>query len=248
MDHLVKILVVEDDMLIGAKIALQLAGFGYEVAGILSQCEEAVVYMKENIVDIILVDINLQGKTDGIETAKEIQKQFSVPVIYLAANVDDATFNRAKITKPAAFISKPFKHLDLQRAIELTICRMAEKQTGPVAAVENNNNQHFILRDRIFIRSRDKMIKIMVPDILYIEADRNYSQVFTRQKEFLLSLTLKAIEEKLCVDIFVRIHRSYIINILQVDEVAENHVIIGQKAIPMSAVLKDNLLRKIQTL
>jgi DNA-binding LytR/AlgR family response regulator len=92
------------------------------------------------------------------------------------------------------------------------------------------------------------MIKIMVPDILYIEADRNYSQVFTRQKEFLLSLTLKAIEEKLPADIFVRIHRSYIINILQVEEVAESHVIIGQKAIPMSAVLKDNLLRKIQTL
>jgi DNA-binding LytR/AlgR family response regulator len=199
-------------------------------------------------VDIILLDINLKEKTDGIETAKEIQKQFSVPVIYLTANDDEATFNRAKITKPAAFISKPFKQVDLQRAIELTICRMAEKQTGPVSAVENSNNQHFILRDRIFIRSRDKMIKIMVPDILYIEADRNYSQVFTRQKEFLLSLTLKAIEEKLPADIFVRIHRSYIINILQVEEVAESHVIIGQKAIPMSAVLKDNLLRKIQTL
>jgi len=88
----------------------------------------------------------------------------------------------------------------------------------------------------------------MVPDILYIEADRNYSQVFTRQKEYLLSLTLKAIEEKLSVDTFVRIHRSYIINVLQVDEVAENHVIIGQKAIPMSPLLKDNLLKKLQTL
>ena len=248
MGHLVKILVVEDNMLIGAKIALQLASFGYEVAGILPQGEEAIAYMKENIVDIILLDINLKEKADGIETAKQIQKQFSVPVIYLTANADEATFNRAKITKPAAFISKPFKQVDLQRAIELTICRMAENQTGPVSALENSNNQHFILRDRIFIRSRDKMIKIMVPDILYIEADRNYSQVFTRQKEFLLSLTLKAIEEKLPADIFVRIHRSYIINILQVEEVAESHVIIGQKAIPMSAVLKDNLLRKIQTL
>ncbi|HZW71353.1 MAG TPA: LytTR family transcriptional regulator DNA-binding domain-containing protein, partial [Hanamia sp.] len=240
--------VVEDNMLIGAKIALQLASFGYEVAGILPQGEEAIAYMKENIVDIILLDINLKEKTDGIETAKQIQKQFSVPVIYLTANADEATFNMAKITKPAAFISKPFKQVDLQRAIELTICRMAENQTGPVSALENSNNQHFILRDRIFIRSRDKMIKIMVPDILYIEADRNYSQVFTRQKEFLLSLTLKAIEEKLPADIFVRIHRSYIINILQVEEVAESHVIIGQKAIPMSSVLKDNLLRKIQTL
>jgi DNA-binding LytR/AlgR family response regulator len=136
----------------------------------------------------------------------------------------------------------------LQRAIELTICRMAEKQTEPVVAVESNGSRHCILKDRIFIRSRDKMMKIMVPDILYIEADRNYSQVFTKQKEYLLSLTLKAIEQKLSVDTFVRIHRSYIINVLQVDEVAENHVIIGPKAIPMSPVLKDSLLKKLQTL
>ncbi len=245
MDQLVKILVVEDELLAGSRIASKLASFGYEVTGVLPHGDKAISHVKENNVDIILLAIDLKGKTDGIETAKEIQKHFSVPVVYLTANAEEAILHKAKITKPSACNSKP---CNLQHAIELTICRMAEKQTDLIVAVENNDSRHCILKDRIFIRSRDKMMKIMVPDILYIEADRNYSQVFTKQKEYLLSLTLKAIEQKLSVDTFVRIHRSYIINVLQVDEVAENHVIIGPKAIPMSPVLKDSLLKKLQTL
>lgn len=249
MEHLIKILVVEDEMIIGAKVSMQLENLGYEVTGILPRGEEAIYHVKDNPVDIILLDINLKGDIDGIETARQIQKIHSeIPVIYLTANGDDATFNRAKSTRPAAFISKPFKQLDLQRAIELAICRMAEYETGPVATSENHDEQHFILRDRIFIRSKDKMIKIMVTDILYIEADRNYSRIFTKDKEYLLSVTLKTIEEKLSDNLFVRVHRSYVINIAQVDEVAESFVIISNKAIPMSGGLKENLLAKIQTL
>src|SRR6185437_7341692 len=195
-----------------------------------------------------LLDINLKGKIDGIETAKQIQKYSTVPIIYLTANADEATFNRAKSTRPAAFISKPFKQLDLQRAIELAICRMAENGAALPPHLESSDKQHFILSDRIFIRHKDKMIKIMVADILYIEADRNYSRIFAAGKEFLLSVTLKTIEDKLSVDLFVRVHRSYIINITQIEEVGESHVSIGDKSIPLSAGLKEHLLEKIQTL
>jgi len=247
MDNLVKILVVEDEMIIAAKISLQLTNLGYEVDGILPRGEEAIMHVKENNVDIILLDINLRGKMDGIETAQQIKKFCNIPIIYLTANGDEATFNRAKTTKPAGFISKPFKQLDLQRAIELTICRMAEKDTGPLVPINLNEVQHFILSDRIFVRCKEKMIKIMISDIMYIEADRNYTRIFTRHKEHLLSVTLKTIEEKLSKDIFVRIHRSYIININQIEEVAESHVIIGRHPIPLSAGLKENLLQRIQT-
>ncbi len=249
MDNLIKILVVEDEMIIGAKISMQLTNLGYEVTGILPRGEEAVLYVKENnTVDIILLDINLKGELDGIETAIEIQKHNDIPIIYLTANADEATFNRAKTTKPAAFISKPFKQLDLQRAIELTICRIAENETGPSSGNEGSDDQHYVLKDRIFVRLRDKMIKILITDILYIEADRNYSRIFTQGKEYLLSVTLKTIEEKLSVNHFVRIHRSYIINLAHIEEVAEDHVIISQKAIPLSSGLKEHLLQKIQTL
>ena len=248
MDTLIKILVVEDEMIIAAKISMQLTNLGYEVTGILPRGEEAILHVEENKPDIVLLDINLKGNIDGIETARQMQLMKDIPIIYLTANADEATFNRAKTTRPAAFISKPFKQLDLQRAIELTISRMAEIETGQQIENNANNEQPFILSDRIFVRHKEKMIKIMVADILYMEADRNYSRIFTNNKEYLLAITLKSIEEKLPLDLFVRIHRSYIINLAHIDEVADGHVVIAQKAIPLSAGLKEQLLQRIQTL
>lgn len=252
MDTLIKILVVEDEMIIGAKISMHLTSLGYEVTGILPRGEEALIHVEENRPDIVLLDINLKGRLDGIETALQMQKLADIPIIYLTANSDEATFNRAKISRPYAFISKPYKQLDLQRAIELTISRMAENETGPPAedSTENNSNDErpFILSDRIFVRHREKMIKIIVADILYIEADRNYCRIITKTKEYLLCITLKTIEEKLPGRIFLRTHRSYIINLAHIDEVADGHVIIAQKAIPLSSGLKEQLLQRIQTL
>lgn len=248
MESGIKILVVEDEMIIGAKISMLLTNLGYEVTGMLPRGEEAINHVLENRPDIILLDINLKGAIDGIETAVQIQKIADIPIIYLTANADDATFNRAKHTHPAAFISKPFKQLDLQRAIELTISRMAEHATGPVPEKVPGEEQPFILSDRIFVRYSNKMVKIMVSDVLYMEADRNYCRIFTQQKEYLLAITLKSIEEKLPMRFFLRIHRSYIINLGQVDEVAENHVMIGTRAIPLSADLREKLLKSIQTL
>jgi len=249
MDTLIKILVVEDEMIIGAKISMQLTSLGYEVTGMLPRGEEAVLHVQQNKPDIILLDINLKGKIDGIETARQIQLQNNIPIIYLTANADEATFNRAKPTKPAAFISKPFKQLDLQRAIELTISRMAEQDNGSsIQESTDNSGQSFILSDRIFIRHKEKMVKIMLADILYMEADRNYSHIFTTTKEYVLSVTLKTIEEKLPVKLFQRIHRSYIINIMHVDEVAENHAIIAQKPIPLGTGIKEQLMQRLQTL
>lgn len=248
MDNLIKILVVEDEMIIAAKISLQLTSLGYEVDGILPRGEEAILHVKENNVDIILLDINLKGNIDGIETARQIKLQSNIPIIYLTANEDEATFNRAKTTRPAGFISKPFKQLDLQRAIELAICRMGELETKNIIENIAIPDVPVILNDRIFVRSREKMLKILIADILYIEADRNYSRIFMQNKEILLSITLKTIEDKLTGRLFVRIHRSYLINLAHLDEVANDHVIIAQKVVPLSANLKEHLLERIQTL
>lgn len=251
MDTLIKILIVEDEMIIGAKISMQLTSLGYDVTGILPRGEEAILHVAENKPDIVLLDINLKGQLDGIETARQMQKQNNnIPIIYLTANSDEATFNRAKTTKPYAFIAKPYKQLDLQRAIELTISRMAENETGASDDIPESKDveRPFILSDRIFVRHKEKMIKIIVADILYIEAERNYCRIFTRNKEYLLCITLKSIEEKLPSRIFLRTHRSYMVNLAQIDEVADGNVIIAQKAIPLSAGLKEQLLQRIQTL
>jgi DNA-binding LytR/AlgR family response regulator len=244
----IKILIVEDEMIIGAKISLQLNALGYEVSAILPRGEDAIQHVKENRPDLVLLDISLKGKLDGIETARRLQEISDIPVIYLTASADEETFNRAKATKPYAFISKPFKQLDLQRAIELTIARVAESEGGLVAGDQASEGSTVILSDRIFVRNKDKMIKIMLAHILFIEADRNYSRIFTVDKEYTLAITLKVIEEKLSEKHFLRLHRSYIINLAHIDEVLEATVIMGQKSIPLGVGMREVLLKAIKTL
>ena len=248
MDTAIKILVVEDEMIIAAKISMQLTNLGYEVTGILPGGEEALLHVEENKPDIVLMDIHLKGVMNGIDTAIQMQKNADIPVIFLTANVDEGTFNKAKLAKPYAFLAKPYKQIDLQRAIELTISRLATPENTVPADEHGAGDESFILSDRIFVRQREKMIKIIVADILYIEADRNYCRIFTKTNEYLLCITLKAIEEKISRRLFLRVHRSYIINLSHIDAVAEDHVIINQKAMPVSEGLKDKLLQRIQTL
>ena len=241
----IHILVVEDEMIIAANISLQLTNLGYEVIGIIPRSEEVLPAIKQQLPDIILLDINLKGDLDGIELAHLIQQENKIPTIFLTANADEAHFNRAKAVNPYAFISKPFKKLDLQRAIELTINRIQEERASE-KKVQVNTDPPFLLSDCIFVRSHDKMIKVCINDILYIEAERNYCKIHCRDKEHLLVATLKDLEEKLSINSFLRIHRSFIINLSHIDEIATSHVVIAKKAIPISADLKKQLLQHIQ--
>ena len=247
MSEKIKILIVEDEMLIGANISLQLNELGYEVTGIIPRGEEALDHIENNPPDIMLLDINLKGNLDGIETAVEMQKTRNIPVIYLTANTDDAHFNRAKETKPYGFISKPFKKLDLQRTIELTINQMDTKIRNDTDS-ESQNNDSFILSDCIFVRHLNSMVKVDIKDILYIEAERNYCRIFSSSKEYLVVMSLKEMDEKLPNRHFFRIHRSYIINLSQIKEIAATHMVIGNKALPVTKSLREELLKRIQTI
>ena len=244
METTTKVLIVEDEMIIGANISLQLSKLGYEVNGIVSRGEEALIHIKHNKPDIVLMDIQLKGDMDGIETAQRMQSEHDIPIIYLTANTDDKNFNRAKTTNPYAFISKPFKKLDLQHAIELTTDRIMNEQNG---YLETPCSSPFVLKDSIFVRRNDTMIKILIKNIYYFEADRNYCKMYSKNRECLLVMTLKEISNKLPQEHFLRIHRSFIVNLSHVDEVAGSHVVISRKVIPMSKSLRGELLDRLQT-
>lgn len=247
MDTPIKILIVEDEMIIGANISLQLSDLGYDVVGIVPRGEEALIQIEQNKPDIILMDIQLKGKLDGIETAKQIQIKSNIPIIYLTANTDQQHFERAKETNPHAYISKPFKKLDLQHAIELTINRIMAGRDENLEHIEEECTSPYILSDSIFVKRNENMVKILINDIYYFEADRNYCKIYSKTRECLLVMTLKDIEKKLPKESFLRIHRSYVVNLSHVDEVAGTHVVILKKAIPLSKAMRGKLMNRLQT-
>lgn len=242
MSKKARILIVEDDMIIAANISLQLSNLGYEVTGIESRGEEAVNHAKENQPDIILMDINLKGKINGIEAARQIQESIDIPLIYLTANSDDASFQKAKETKPYAFITKPFNKLNLERTIELVI----EKINTEVKGNREINTLSDCMDDRIFIRNNGKLIKLMLDEILYIEAERNYCNIVTLAQNYLIVSPLNAFCEKVESKDFLRVHRSYVVNIKKLDAVADSHLEINRKVIPISKMYKESLMNNIR--
>ncbi|ABS55418.1 response regulator receiver protein [Methanoregula boonei 6A8] len=115
------ILLVEDDDIIAKVVGWRLEKLGYSLCGRASSGTEALDLLERNVPDLILMDINIKGEINGIETTKMIKKRIHIPVIYLTSHSDDVTLARAKETYPEGFISKPFNDNDLKVAIELAL-------------------------------------------------------------------------------------------------------------------------------
>ncbi len=118
-----KILVVEDDSIVGSDIARMIESFGYGVVGPVSTGEEAVDLCSKGPIDLVLMDIGLAGKLDGIQASEKISKIKNPPIVFLSALSDEHTLQRVKLTKPFGFIIKPFDEKDLRAVVELTLHR-----------------------------------------------------------------------------------------------------------------------------
>lgn len=118
-----KILVVEDEPAIAVDIALNLENNGYQVVDVFYKAEEAAEYLKENKVDLIMLDINLSGKMTGIDLARIVDKEWGIPFIYLTSFSDDHTVEEAADTYPSSYLVKPFREDDLAPAVKIALKR-----------------------------------------------------------------------------------------------------------------------------
>jgi DNA-binding LytR/AlgR family response regulator len=145
------------------------------------------------------------------------------------------TINRVKRTRPAGFIVKPFSDKDLQSNIEIALF---------------SNNQTTIDKKAkdFFIKDGSSLIKIKVDELLFVQADDNYTRFFTTTDEHLISLTLKKVSEKLSTNPFVRIHRSYIININFIDRIQDGYVFIGKHRLSIGRSYHENFFNQISKL
>ncbi|MBF0520317.1 MAG: response regulator [Nitrospirae bacterium] len=123
MEHNARIMIVEDDGITGAYTTEMLESLGYTVTSHEMDGDAAIERALKDMPDLILMDIRLHGKLDGIETAYEIRSQADIPIVYLTAHADMKTVERAKVTQPFGYIIKPFNNKELQSNIEIAIYR-----------------------------------------------------------------------------------------------------------------------------
>jgi CRP-like cAMP-binding protein/CheY-like chemotaxis protein len=118
-----KVLLVEDEAIVALDITQELESAGYTVAGHVISGEDGVVKAGELRPDVVLMDIHLKGELDGIAAAEQIATRFNIPIIFLTAHADEATLQRAKLTRPYGYIIKPFEPNELRANIEIALHR-----------------------------------------------------------------------------------------------------------------------------
>jgi CheY-like chemotaxis protein len=119
----VKLLIVEDDDILARIISWRLKNLGYEVCGRAASGAETLELLGKERPDLVLMDINIRGDIDGIDTTVRIKKEFNLPVVFLTSHSDGPTLERAKATNPEGFVLKPFGDNELRVAIEIALNR-----------------------------------------------------------------------------------------------------------------------------
>lgn len=116
-----KVLVVEDEAIVALDIKFRLQSLGYRIQAVVSNGDDCLKEIEQEKPDLILMDIVIKGKYDGVTLASMIREKFNIPIVYLTAHSDEATIDRAKKTSPYGFIIKPFDLKDLRTTIEIAL-------------------------------------------------------------------------------------------------------------------------------
>lgn len=243
------ILIVEDESIVAKDIQHSLKKLGYNVVDIVSTAENAITAAVENIPDLVLMDIMLKGPMSGIEAAQTIREQLNIPVIFLTAYADESTFSKAKVTEPYGYIIKPFKEIDLHTSIEMALYKHmkvneVKKERDLLYSIVESKESG---RDSIFIKSNSRLVRVKTVDVVYIEALKDYVVLNTKNEKFTLHSTMKDILAKLPLSEFIRVHRSFIVRLEQIQSIEFPNLVLDyeSKMIPIGGSYRDELVDRI---
>jgi DNA-binding LytR/AlgR family response regulator len=255
MSYKIKIYIVEDEYITQAVLKNNVEEIGYSVVGMADSAEQAWEDLQKNDVDLALLDINLAGEKDGIWLAKKIRATLDIPFIFLTAYGDKATINTAVKTQPNGYLLKPFNEVDIYTAIEVALNNYnhSKKSTdNPTekkldAPTPSQSSDVSVGNDQTIYLKVDKIFyKIKLADICYVKSDSNYVEVFLENKKHLVRSTLKNFTELLPQNMFIQVHRSYIVNISHIESIGDGEVKLNfDKNTPLSANYKDAVIETV---
>lgn len=243
-----RILIVEDEAIVAKDISVCLNRTGYDVLNTFSNGEDAIKYINNTKPDLILMDIMLAGEMTGIDASTIIKDRFDIPVVFLTAYADEKTISKAKVTDPYGYVIKPFKEIDLRTSIEMALYKFQkEKEKLKSVNYSSVEEKSFISKEYIYVKSNSKLIKVLNDDILFIEALKDYVMLHTINEKYTIHSTMKDIEKKLPEEYFIRVHRSFIINMKKINSIDSSIVQIENhnKSIPIGGSYKETLFKRL---
>lgn len=234
----VKILVVEDEIIIADSICNALNELGYHALEPAINYTEAIETIETEKPDIAILDIQLSGKKTGIDLAKKIRESYHFPFIFLTSNSDSFTINQAKEVKPPAYLIKPFSKEELYSSIEIALHNFSVK-SGDLT------DENLIIKEAIFIKNKGFFTKVSFSDILYLKSDHVYVEILlSNQQKYVVRSSLNDILSKLNSN-FIRVHRGFVINIAYLNQINSNSVKIIDEEIPIGKKFREEIVKRI---
>ncbi|SEP98589.1 LytR/AlgR family response regulator transcription factor [Neolewinella agarilytica] len=236
------ILIVEDEPLYATHLEMLAEDLGHEVLGCAVDADSALEMVKDSFPDLLLMDINIPGAYDGVETAERIQQLGPCSVIFITAEKDDRTFQRASRTGPVNFLLKPFDDLQVSRAIQLA---SGSPTTAANASVPKKTTEE---EENLYVKTGKNLRKIPLSEITSVNADGRYCEIHTTTNRYLIRMPLQELEGRLPADRFMRTHRSHLVNeqfVESVDLQDSEIVLIGGRRVPLAKREREEFLRRI---
>jgi len=237
------ILIVEDDPLMALSIEELVDGLGYDEVTIVDNSEDAIKQIKDTVPDLIIMDINIKGKLNGIELADKIE-HYRIPIIFTTSHNEKEIFESAKKTMPIAYLVKPFNDFTLQHTIEFAVRSLIEEKIE----VNNGWSEDLVLNDSLFTKSGNVLYRIKIPDILWVFSDGNYCNIITAKKKHAVKLSLSKLANILGDFNFVRVHQRSMIPLDRISNIDlnANVVHVENEAIAIGPSYRKDLLNRLK--
>ena len=199
-----------------------------EVQGHFTNVQEALDYLNKNSVDVLFLDVEMPGAT-GFDLLDQLAYY---PKVILTTSKSEYAYNAFEYNV-TDFLKKPFTYQRFQEAL------------NKLTSVAGDSNISSTASDHIFIKCEGKLVRLNNDDILFIESMGDYVKFVTGDKKYITHNTIKNLEEKVNRQCFIKVHRSYIINITKIDDIRENDLFIKGNEIPVSKAHKADVLKRL---
>jgi DNA-binding LytR/AlgR family response regulator len=220
-----KVLIIEDEIDLAENISEYLIQHGYDVIGIIPTAEDVPDFIAKNDVDLFLIDIMLKGNVKGIDIAAVIRERFpKCGILFTTALSGKGVLDKISDTLYDGYLLKPFSLKSLESTLYL-ISKKLEKPDETGKAGQKRN--------LLPIRDKGKIILLDENDIYYVKAEGLYLRIFTDNKIFLIRELLKTFLPKLNPEKFLRIHKSYVVNLSKVKDLNSKECNVMSQVIPI---------------
>lgn len=242
----VRVFALEDDFFHQENLRITLDELGYNLIALEEKAEGALDKVKHTRPDVVLLDIQLAGEQTGIDLGHKINQVLPTPIIYITSFADPNTFRKASFTHPFAYLTKPVEKLSLQSSIELALQQVSQPNE-PTEGWESD----LFFRNCFFVKVGPRLIKINPEQVLFIQVSGNrYCEIITPERKAHIRATLAEIQEKLAPSPFIRVHRSFLINPLHIENIHEaNQTIqIAGQEIPLGKTYRESFMDRLRKL